>query len=99
MSQEKTMRLSIKVVTGAAKTALAGMEGEYVKVRLAAPPVDGKANEALFRFLSRQLDLPPSCITIRSGVTSRRKVLQLERCQEQRLKDFLAMAANAPKQK
>jgi hypothetical protein len=86
MPPEKTIILPVKVITGASKTVLTGREGEFVKIRLAAPPVDGKANVALIQFLAKQLSIPKSCITIRSGVTSRRKLLEIAGCDEVRIK-------------
>ena len=53
------------------------MHGDALKIRLAAPPVDGKANEALVRFLADVLDLPKSAVILKSGQTSRRKVLEV----------------------
>ncbi len=51
--------------------------GEALKIRLAAPPVDGKANEALLRFVAETLGLPKSAVSLKSGQTSRRKVLEI----------------------
>lgn len=99
MAQEKKRRLAVKVVTGAAKTALAGMEGENLRIRLAAPPVDGKANAALMAFLAEKLSLPKSSISIRSGATARRKLLEIEGCSDERLKDLFSQADAGLKQK
>jgi uncharacterized protein YggU (UPF0235/DUF167 family) len=52
-------------------------DGE-LRVRVAAPPVDGAANEALVRLLARELDLPRSAIRIASGALTRRKVMAVE---------------------
>lgn len=57
-----------------------GLDGEYqgaLKVRLTAPPVDDRANEALRRFLARRLRVPPSAVTIISGATSRTKLVSV----------------------
>jgi uncharacterized protein len=57
-----------------------GLDGEYqgaLKVRLTAPPVDDRANEALRRFLARHLHVPPSAVTIISGATSRTKLVSV----------------------
>ena len=55
-----------------------GLRGDAVLIRLAAPPVEGAANEALVSFLSNVLDLPRRNITIVSGETSRDKRVRIE---------------------
>jgi len=57
------VRLVIAVMPNAKKTEVAGVHGDALKVRLHAPPVDGKANAALIRYLADTLHLPKSCIT------------------------------------
>jgi uncharacterized protein len=79
----------VKVQPGAAQSMIQGIDGEFLKVRLAAPPVDGKANEELIRLLSRLLKLPKSKISIRTGVSTRRKVLLLEQFPEEHFQRFL----------
>jgi len=58
---------------GAKRTEVAGLYGDCVKVRLASPPVDGKANECLIEFLARRLGVKRSQVTIVRGMSSRRK--------------------------
>ena len=48
-----------------------------MKIRLAAPPVDGKANAALINFVADRLGLAKSAVSLKSGQTSRRKVLEI----------------------
>lgn len=50
-----------------------GLHGDAVKVRLRAPPVEGKANAALIAFLAETLDVPERCLALLSGETGRRK--------------------------
>jgi uncharacterized protein (TIGR00251 family) len=66
-------RLAVHVQPRAARTGLAGLHGDALKVRLAAPPVDGAANEALLRFLAEALDVPRADVTLAAGATGRRK--------------------------
>jgi hypothetical protein len=54
-----------------------GLHGEALKVRLAAPPVDGEANEALVRFLADALDRPRRAVRLTSGAGSRRKTVEV----------------------
>lgn len=69
--------LTLHIQPGAKKTEFAGLHGDALKIRLAAPPVDGKANEALIKFVAEVLGLPKSAVSLKSGQTSRRKVLEV----------------------
>jgi uncharacterized protein (TIGR00251 family) len=68
--------LNLHIQPGAKKTEVAGLYGDALKIRLAAPPVDGKANAALIGFVADRLGLPKASVTLKSGQTSRRKVLE-----------------------
>lgn len=72
------LTLTLHIQPGAKKTEFAGLHGDALKIRLAAPPVDGKANEALIRFVAETLGLPKSAVHLKSGQTSRRKVLEVQ---------------------
>ena len=65
--------LTLHIQPGAKKTELVGLHGEAMKIRLAAPPVDGKANTALCAFLAEFCGVPKSAVTLISGETSRAK--------------------------
>lgn len=80
--------LTLHIHPGAKKTEVAGLHGEALKIRLAAPPVDGKANDALLRFVAEQLDLPRSAVTLKSGQTSRHKVVEICGSTEARIAAF-----------
>ena len=71
------MTLSVRVQPRAAQDGLAGVRAGALVVRLHAPPVDGRANEALARFLARVLDVPASAITLLRGASGRDKVLRI----------------------
>ncbi len=70
-------RLLVWVQPGAKKTELAGMHGEYLKIRLHAPAVDNKANNALTVFVAKVLGLKGQQVVIESGHGSRQKNLLL----------------------
>jgi len=70
--------LDIRVIPRAPRTRVDGMRGGAVLIRLAAPPVDGAANDALVAFLSEVLALPRRNIQIVSGENSRDKRVQIE---------------------
>jgi uncharacterized protein (TIGR00251 family) len=65
--------LTLHIQPGAKKTEVVGLHGDALKLRLAAPPVDGKANEALIAFLANRLDVSKSQLSLVSGQTSRSK--------------------------
>lgn len=70
--------ISVRVVPRSSKSAVAGIDGGVVRIRLTAPPVDGKANEALVEFLSDALDRPKRSIGIVSGETGRTKIVRVD---------------------
>ena len=65
--------LSLHVQPGAKRSEIVGLRGDALKIRLAAPPVDGKANACLVNFLAEVLALPKSGINLVSGQSSRSK--------------------------
>lgn len=71
------LNLILHVQPGAKTTEISGLHGEALKVRLAAPPVDGKANAVLIAFVSETLNVPKGNVEIAAGATSRRKVLRI----------------------
>jgi uncharacterized protein (TIGR00251 family) len=70
--------LCIRTIPRASKSVIAGRRGDALLVRLAAPPVEGAANEALIELLSRTLRRPRRDITIVSGERSREKRVAIE---------------------
>ena len=71
------VRLTLHVQPGARRTEVAGLHGDALKIRLAAPPVDGKANACLLAFLARGLGVSRSAVTLKSGDCSRHKVVDI----------------------
>ena len=69
--------LTLHVQPGAKRTGFAGLHGGAVKLRLAAPPVDGKANAALCAFLAEICGAPKSDVQLLSGETSRAKRVRI----------------------
>jgi hypothetical protein len=70
--------VDVLVQPRASRTEIAGVHGDRLKVRIAAPPVDGLANEELCRFLASALDLPRRQVTVEVGESSRRKTVRAE---------------------
>ena len=74
----KAIRVYIYVQPRASKTCIAGTHDGHIKVRLAAPPVDGAANAALIEFVAERLGIAKSRVSVVAGATSRRKVLEID---------------------
>jgi uncharacterized protein len=71
-------RIEFYVQPRASKTEIAGLHDGRIKVRLAAPPVDGAANAALIEFVAATLEIAKSCVRIVAGATGRRKVVEVD---------------------
>ncbi len=69
--------ITLHIQPGARKTEVVGLHGDALKIRLAAPPVDGKANAALLEFVADRLQLAKSAVSLIGGQTSRRKIVGL----------------------
>ncbi len=70
--------LAIKAIPNAPKSQVMGWLGDALKVKVHAPPVEGKANEALCDFLAEELELPRRAVTVLRGDTSRQKVVAID---------------------
>ena len=69
--------IQVHAQPGAKRTEVAGLYGDCLKVRLASPPVDGKANACLIEFLAKRLGVNRSKITITRGMSARRKTVHV----------------------
>ena len=75
---EQATRLRLRVSPGATRTELAGRHGDGWKVRVAAAPERGCANDAVVRLLAARLRVPRGSVTVVSGTASRDKVIELQ---------------------
>jgi len=71
--------LTLYVQPGATRTEIAGTHGEALKIRIKAPPVEGKANAALVRYLAGAFGVPTRQVMLVRGESSRQKILRIER--------------------
>ena len=69
--------LTVHVQPKASRTRIAGLHGEAVKISITAPPVDGKANEALTAFLAKFFHLPKAAVVLEAGQQGRTKRFHL----------------------
>lgn len=70
--------LDISAVPGAKRTEVVGLHDGALRLRLAAPPVDGKANDEIVAWLAKSLGLPRRDVQLLRGPTSRRKQIQID---------------------
>ena len=85
--------LSVRVVPRAAKDEIAGTLGNALKVRIQAPPVEGKANAYLVKFLAKKWNLARSDIELLSGETDRNKRLKISNPSTELRKELLSIGA------
>lgn len=73
----KGVRFAVKVHPRARRNQITGIVGDALKLALTAPPVEGRANEAVIEFFAEMFAIPRSSVTIASGETNRNKVVRL----------------------
>jgi uncharacterized protein len=77
-SDSPSCTLAIKAIPNAARSEVVGWLGDALKVKIQAPPVEGRANEALCDFLASTLGLHRRAVTVLRGDTSRQKVVRID---------------------
>jgi uncharacterized protein len=71
------VRINIYVQPRASRTEVVGAHGDAIKLRVAAPPVEGVANEEVVRFIAKELGVSASHVAIIAGAASRRKTVEV----------------------
>jgi uncharacterized protein (TIGR00251 family) len=84
-------RLDVHVQPRAERTEVVGWYGDAVKIRLAAPPIDGAANDELVAFLADELGVARSSVEIVAGRTSRRKRVAVDGVKREEALDRLGL--------
>jgi uncharacterized protein (TIGR00251 family) len=82
-------RLAVRVQPRASRTEVVGAHGDAIKIRLAAPPVDGAANEELIAFLSKKLGVSKSAVRIVKGDQGRDKLVEIDGLSEEEVRERL----------
>ncbi|MCX7826853.1 MAG: DUF167 domain-containing protein [Verrucomicrobiae bacterium] len=88
--------LSVRVQPGASRSGVAGLHGNELKIRLKAPPVEDKANEALLEFLAETLRVRRSQCRLLRGEKSRSKIVLVRGAEEALVRADLAVKLAAP---
>lgn len=91
---DDAITFAVRVQPRASKSEVSGELDGALKIRLAAPPVDGEANEALIKLLSKLFDAPRTRITILSGLSSKNKIVRLSGMTVDKVERVLADALN-----
>jgi hypothetical protein len=71
-------RIAVHITPRAAADQIAGWTGEELRVRVAAPPIEGRANAALTRLLAQALGIAPGRVRVVVGTKGRRKLVEIE---------------------
>jgi uncharacterized protein len=71
------LTLTLHIQPGAKKTEIVGEHGGALKIKIAAAPLDGAANEALLKFLARTFGVPRQRVQLKAGASNRRKVIDI----------------------
>jgi uncharacterized protein (TIGR00251 family) len=90
----KGVSFSVKVRPRARRNAITGTLGDSLKLALTAPPVEGRANQAVIEFLAETLEIPRASVTITSGETSRNKVVRVAGVSRQTVEQRLIRILN-----
>lgn len=88
--KDDAVYLNVRVVPRASKDEIQGPYGDALKIRIQAPPVEGKANAYLVKFLSKHWKIPRSAIELLSGETGRNKRLRITRPTDKMRKELLS---------
>jgi uncharacterized protein (TIGR00251 family) len=75
--EAQALVLTLHVQPGARRTEVAGTHGDALRIRLAAPPVEGRANAALRHYLAGVFGVPQRAVTLLRGETSRQKTVRI----------------------
>jgi uncharacterized protein (TIGR00251 family) len=70
--------LALKVIPNAPQNEVVGRLGDAIKIKIHAPPLEGRANDALCEFLAERLGLPRRAVAVLRGDTSRQKIVRVE---------------------
>ena len=89
----ESTRLRLRVSPGATRAGVVGRHGEAWKIRVAAPPEGGRANEAVIRLLADTLSVPRGAVTLVSGHGGRDKIVELAGIGSSQIERRLASAA------
>jgi len=86
-------RIAVRVQPGAKKEAILGFADGVLRLRVTAPPVEGRANDAVLELVARAVGVRPSQVTLLRGARSQDKLLRIDGVSQQRAEDVLSRGA------
>jgi uncharacterized protein (TIGR00251 family) len=89
--EEASVTLKVLLQPRASRDGIDGMHGDALKVRVTAPPLEGRANMALKKLLAKKLGLSPSRVEIVAGERSREKILKISGIAKEEIKRALGI--------
>lgn len=92
MSDDGNAIVKLHVQPGAGRTAVVGRHGDAVKVRVAAPPEGGRANEAVLNLVAAMFAVKPATVSLLSGDSSRSKRVQINAIEHDEVRRLLELA-------
>ena len=90
MINEEEAKLVVRVRPNASRNQLTGFKDGELSLKIAAPPLNGKANQALIKYLSQILGVPKSRLIISKGATSKRKMISILDSSQERVKEIIS---------
>jgi uncharacterized protein (TIGR00251 family) len=96
--EEAPVFLKVLLQPRASRDGIVGMHGDALKVKVTAPPLEGRANKALKKLLAERLGLPPSRIEITTGQRSREKILKISGIAKEQIERTLGIGLPHPHQ-
>ena len=91
--QSRTVRFAVYAQPRASRTEVAGEHGDALKIRLAAPPVEGAANAELLSFLAKRLGVSKSAVRLLKGERGRQKLVEVEGLDPEELASRLGLVS------
>jgi uncharacterized protein (TIGR00251 family) len=88
--EEESCAFHVRVIPRSRRNEIVGQHGDALKIRLTAPPIEGKANRALQTFLAKRLGVSPTAVEILTGHTSRQKRVRVEGVSADAVRGLLA---------
>ena len=92
MNNPSHITFAVHVVPRASRSEIVGKHDGALKVRLAAPPVEGAANAELIRLLAKSLNLPQNAVEVISGFNSKRKIVRARGASDEQLEQLRNLA-------
>jgi len=83
------VRVELRIQPGASRTGLAGTHAGRLKLRVQAPPLDGRANDAVIEWIARTLGVPQRTVTLIRGATSRDKTVEIAGATVEQVREVL----------